>query len=488
MLARVFRSISRLRERHDMSKGSRLRRKAAKLRLCEWRVLNVTCAEPHLPEQQPPASAPPNPLNPGGIFMQYDRKIKYFNYYEHGQRLKGAGFVKLELRDNILRLELTIRGLHPTDSFVRDVILVGQETEEILGQITIKEGTGYFKHTCRMEHNIAPTNIPYEELQEIRIPIGGSRDLCCTLKKQIIMPKKQPTDTLVPIVQIIEDREKSRSDVDQSLMKSAGPAKQEDGQRESVEQQGNVEPQESVEQQGNVGPKESIEQQENAEQKESVEQQADVGPQESVEQQENIGLQKSVGQQEDIGLQESVGEQENIGLQKIAEMQENIEAQESTELQKNMEMQKSTEMQGSAELQAMWSQTKPDTDREGRKPVVRLLEDKWQQLSAIYPHIRPFEDDREYISLRPSDFVMFPAKYYRAANNSFLLHGYYNYKHLILVRVERRGEALYYLGVPGNYFDREKQVAVMFGFESFECAQEPARTGDFGYYMMRIEL
>jgi hypothetical protein len=42
--------------------------------------------------------------------------------------------------------------------------------------------------------------------------------------------------------------------------------------------------------------------------------------------------------------------------------------------------------------------------------------------------------------------------------------------------------------VPGNFYDREKQVAVMYGFESFECAKEPAGQGDFGYYMIRVEL
>lgn len=369
--------------------------------------------------------------------MQYDRKIKYFDYYEHGERIKGAGFIKLEVRENILQLELNIRGLHPTDSFVRDVILVGSETEGVLGQITIKEGTGCFKHTCRMEKNIGSTNIPYEELREIRIPIGGSRELSCAWEKrdkksekalienvsqskmvdwaeEYIVPEasgpqipisiEQSADNPEFAAQVIENREKNQEDADKSLMKTPNPVKQEDEQ------------------------------------------------------------------------QESVGQQENLGRQ------------ESTELQESAGVQKSVGIQESAELQAMWSQTKPDTDREDRNPVVRLLEDKWQQLSAIYPHIKPFKDDREYISLSPSDFVMFPAKYYRAANNSFLLHGYYNYKHLILVRMERRGEAQYYLGVPGNYFDREKQVAVMFGFESFECAQEPARTGDFGYYMMRIEL
>ena len=117
-----------------------------------------------------------------------------------------------------------------------------------------------------------------------------------------------------------------------------------------------------------------------------------------------------------------------------------------------------------------------------------LKEDKWLQLCTVYPHVNPFGDEREYLSVGPADFVLFSADSYRAANNSFLLHGFYNYGHLILTRVERRGEILYYLGVPGNYFEREKQVAVMFGFESFECAQEPAQASDFGYYMMKVQM
>ena len=128
-----------------------------------------------------------------------------------------------------------------------------------------------------------------------------------------------------------------------------------------------------------------------------------------------------------------------------------------------------------------------DTTGRGKKPM-RLMEDKWQQIWAIYPHIRPFQDDREYLSISPADFVLLSGEAYRAANNSFLLHGYYNYEHLILTRLEKRGELLYYIGVPGNYYEREKQVAIMFGFESFECGIEPAQPGDFGYYMMRTQL
>lgn len=134
----------------------------------------------------------------------------------------------------------------------------------------------------------------------------------------------------------------------------------------------------------------------------------------------------------------------------------------------------------------------PESRQERNLPepaaVMTLQEDKWRQLCTVYPHVNPFGDEREYLSVGPADFVLFSADSYRAANNSFLLHGFYNYGHLILTRVERKGEILYYLGVPGNYFEREKQVAVMFGFESFECAQEPAQASDFGYYMMRVQM
>ncbi len=117
-----------------------------------------------------------------------------------------------------------------------------------------------------------------------------------------------------------------------------------------------------------------------------------------------------------------------------------------------------------------------------------IHDNKWNQLHAIYPHICPFGDEREYLSIGPGDFMVLSEKYYPLVNNSFLLHGYYNYGHLILNRVENRNQVSYYIGVPGNFYEREKQVAILFGFESFEGLEEPAKAGDYGYYMMKVAL
>ena len=120
--------------------------------------------------------------------------------------------------------------------------------------------------------------------------------------------------------------------------------------------------------------------------------------------------------------------------------------------------------------------------------TLHMKDTKWEQLSSIYPHIHPFRDAREFLSVGPEDFVVLRERCYQMTHNSFLLHGYYNYRHLLLMRQENSGEIKYYIGVPGNFYEREKQVAGMFGFESFEGAREPAWDGDFGYYLISVEL
>ena len=92
------------------------------------------------------------------------------------------------------------------------------------------------------------------------------------------------------------------------------------------------------------------------------------------------------------------------------------------------------------------------------------------------------------MKITPKDFVIFTEKYQELVHNSFLLHGYYNYKHLILGRKEKERKVVYYLGVPGTFHEREKKVAVMFGFEAFDGKREPAENGDFGYYLRRVEI
>lgn len=113
-----------------------------------------------------------------------------------------------------------------------------------------------------------------------------------------------------------------------------------------------------------------------------------------------------------------------------------------------------------------------------------LKEDKWEQILDTYDNIHPYGDERVYVKLEPKDFIIMSGKYQHLVNNSFLLHGFYNYRHVIL---GKEGEA-YYLGVPGVFYEREKMVALMFGFEAFECESGESKAGEFGYYLRKVEL
>lgn len=86
-----------------------------------------------------------------------------------------------------------------------------------------------------------------------------------------------------------------------------------------------------------------------------------------------------------------------------------------------------------------------------------------------------------------SEMSCLPRKYWNLANNSFLLHGYHNYNHLLLV--EKDGH--YWLGVPGIYDPREARAAELFGFPQFTDSYNKELTlteeerndcGTFGYW------
>ena len=64
----------------------------------------------------------------------------------------------------------------------------------------------------------------------------------------------------------------------------------------------------------------------------------------------------------------------------------------------------------------------------------------------MYPEIHPFRDSREYLSIAPKDFVVLCKEYQKLVHNSFLLHGYYNYRHLILGRIRQKDAWQYYIG------------------------------------------
>jgi hypothetical protein len=115
-----------------------------------------------------------------------------------------------------------------------------------------------------------------------------------------------------------------------------------------------------------------------------------------------------------------------------------------------------------------------------------------QVVASIFeknPRIYPFEDNEILIcaKIEPKDIGLLPKELCALSNNSFLIHGYYCYHHLIFAKMKDRSGCRYILGVPGIYHNREMFMAKMFGFDGFKpIRKRELRQGDFGYWYTSV--
>ena len=89
-------------------------------------------------------------------------------------------------------------------------------------------------------------------------------------------------------------------------------------------------------------------------------------------------------------------------------------------------------------------------------------------------------DELEKIDL--ADIRKLTATNWHYANNSFVIHGFMNYKYLIVMTAGDKR----YLGVPGVYEKPEAMMAKLFGFSDFIDEKTHTRTmseGAFGYWI-----
>lgn len=111
--------------------------------------------------------------------------------------------------------------------------------------------------------------------------------------------------------------------------------------------------------------------------------------------------------------------------------------------------------------------------------------DYFRMLCGCYPKIRVSEIDGECVKISPHDISYLPKKYWSLCNNSFLLHGYYSYKYLLLCEKEEMGTKKYLICVPGLYHPKEQKVARMFGFTEF-LGDKDKNIMNFGYWCMYL--
>ena len=118
---------------------------------------------------------------------------------------------------------------------------------------------------------------------------------------------------------------------------------------------------------------------------------------------------------------------------------------------------------------------------------------QYELLLKQFPVYRPVEGNMllQSVRLEPKHIRHFPKEARKLAENSFLLHSFYQYKHLVLAKKQEGKQMAYVLLVPGVFHYRDIYLAGTFGFSSFlpmreECRRRQKKQGEFGYWYLAL--
>lgn len=397
------------------------------------------------------------------IFFQ--KKIIYLDYVERENKIKNGGVIKWEARGEESRVQIHIRGLYPTDSCRGELMLLSEGEGHPADTIYLQYGTAEYAGIWHNE-NLAGTGIPYEGCDGIIIKLSETRFLRGIWRNREKhkaetpepVPQNKPEPAVLAAAQTAEEP--------MAVVQTMGPVSAaqtvldayDDTVLEPQPMPGNEELRQDAAPAGEIQP--------------------DLPPHEPATEVPQPMPETEEPRQDEPGAEELQPGEPQQGEPQAEEPQLRHEPQQAIP---------------PAEEEAQSHEEEPVTEapflRSQRKMQAgQISPNKWEQLNRIYPKIQPFGDVREYLSIAPCDFVILSEHYQEMVQNSFLLHGYYNYGHLILTKIKEGIDDNYYLGVPGVYYEREKQAALLFGFEGFEGDGDAVQDGSFGYYMKRVEI
>lgn len=382
------------------------------------------------------------------IFFQ--KKIIYLDYVERENKIKNGGVIKWEARGEESRVQIHIRGLYPTDSCRGELMLLSEGEGHPADIIYLQYGTAEYAGIWHNE-NLAGTGIPYEGCDGIIIKLSETRFLRGIWRNR----EKQKTEAPETVPQ---------NESEPAMLAAAQTAE---------------EPMAVVQTMGPVSAAQTV---------------LDAYDDTVLEPQPMPGNEElrqdaaPAGEiQTDLPPHEPATEVPQPMPETEEPQQVEPEAEEQPEPQEPQQAIPSAEEEAQSHEEESAFEA-PFLRSQRKMQAGQISPNKWEQLNRIYPKIQPFGDVREYLSIAPCDFVILSEHYQEMVQNSFLLHGYYNYGHLILTKIKEGIDDNYYLGVPGVYYEREKQAALLFGFEGFEGDGDAVQDGSFGYYMKRVEI
>lgn len=443
----------------------------------------------------------------------YHRLISYIYAYEGGIKGKNTGFAKLETRGTSCRIQVSVRRVFAGGSPIGVYLLAGQE-EIRIGTLFVRGGNGEFRAVVNCE-NIEGSGCNMEECCGLTLHETDSAWRAYTTIWEDAVAHAAEVELADVTAEKVREQEAEKEEATRKLAGnvsgevnsgSVGKEKLDEaseltrsGEMESQDTSTETEKKEAV----NINEMdfgisqpqpEKLEDSnlEIFEDTETMEAVPDIS--ETSDQQEAEVVQEAQTETPQESSQESTQEvQTETPKESFQESNQEAQtearrkdSQESTREVRKEALSDSPPDHQEAFQPGSQNQKQPQPDSSKESPKEDPAETLWDRLRVTYPKVTAFEcaDGCEILVIKPQDIGLLPRENWVYGNNSFLLHGYYNYRYLILARLGKPGErGRYILGVPGHYGNNEKYMAAMFGFDRFvRSTRQPPRDSRFGYW------
>ena len=443
----------------------------------------------------------------------YHRLISYIYAYEGGIKGKNTGFAKLETRGTSCRIQVSVRRVFAGGSPIGVYLLAGQE-EIRIGTLFVRGGNGEFRAVvnceniegsgCNMEeccgltlHETDSAWRAYTTIWEDAVAHAAEVELADVTAEKVREQEAEKEGATRKLAENVSGEVNSASVGKEKLdeaseLTRSGEMESQDTSTETEKKEavninetdfGISQPQPEKLEDSNL---EIFEDTETMEAVPDISETSDHQEAEVVQEAQTETPQESFQESTQEVQTETPKESFQESYQEAQTEARRKDSQESTrEVRKEMPPDSPPDHQEAFQSDSQ-NQKQPQPDSSKKFSKEDPAESLWNRLHAAYPKVTAFEcaDGCEILVIKPQDIGLLPRENWVYGNNSFLLHGYYNYRYLILARLGKSGErGRYILGVPGHYGNNEKYMAAMFGFDRFvRSTRQPPRDSRFGYW------
>lgn len=387
----------------------------------------------------------------------YKRLVSYIYAYPGGVRDKNVGFAKAEVRNGQFKLTVSVKGVY-TDTpelFGVYVMVDGKKHQPggftllKTGTVMVNQGIGQYQDLFN-PMNINQSGYTFEDISGIALARENEDfyrmfslwEDCILNTEDITFAQPEAAAASNPVVQADSEEVSVKEQVNRTTGQEA--------ERKSAEMSGNVRESETVRRNAEDVSENEVEE-------------ASVTSKPATPESA-----QSAGQQAD--LQQETAQMKAQQVRAMEAVQELLF--------------RNTNPQGTMPQNTKLQYTTP----QNAKPQEEMP--AFEKVFINRDFIDAFEDDYFYdcVEVTPELLKQLPIEDDAVVNNSFLVHGYYNFKHILFGKVcENDNNTRYFIGVPGMYCNRERFMASMFGFCNFKKSHRSDYSNPyFGYWYQEI--